>query len=136
MQRQAFERADRTSLVERQGHRLADLLRQIHGRNAFYTRKFQKAGIDPASLTFPRDLARLPLTTKPELIADQQQTYPWGTNLTEPVERYTRYNQTSSTTGRPLRWLDTNASWQWMLECWKAVYGGARVDARDRIPRA
>jgi len=66
-------------------------------------------------------------------MADQQQTPPFGTNLTEPIAQYTRYNQTSSTTGRPLRWLDTNESWQWMLECWKAVYAGARVDARDRI---
>jgi phenylacetate-CoA ligase len=32
-----------------------------------------------------------------------------------------------------LRWLDTNESWQWMLECWKAVYRAARVDATDRI---
>ena len=85
------------------------------------------------TLNFPADLSKLPLTTKQELVADQQASPPWGTNLTEPLERYTRYNQTSSTTGDPLRWLDTNESWQWMLECWKAVYGAARVDARDRI---
>ena len=56
-----------------------------------------------------------------------------GAVLTEPLDRYTRYNQTSSTTGRPLRWLDTNESWQWMLECWKAVYRAAHVDRADRI---
>ena len=82
---------------------------------------------------FPRDLATLPLTTKHELIVDQQTSPPWGTNLSEPVDRYTRYNQTSSTTGKPLRWVDTNESWQWMLECWKTVYAGAHVDERDRI---
>jgi len=49
-----------------------------------------------------------------------------GEALTEPLERYTRYCQTSSSTGRPLRWIDTNENWQWMLECWKAVYRGAR----------
>jgi phenylacetate-CoA ligase len=87
----------------------------------------------PDSLTFPRDLSRLPFTTKRELMADQQQAPPWGTNLTEPIDRYTRYNQTSSTTGNPLRWLDTNESWQWMLECWKAVYGAAHVTSHDRI---
>ena len=53
----------------------------------------------PATLSFPRDLSRLPLTTKQELVADQQASPPWGTNLTEPLEQYTRYNQTSSTTG-------------------------------------
>ncbi len=81
----------------------------------------------------PRDLTRLPLTTKQELIVDQQSAPPWGTNLTSPLARYTRYNQTSSTTGSPLRWLDTNESWQWMLDCWRAVYDAAKVGAGDRI---
>ena len=113
--------------------RLASLIRRIYGPNPFYTRKLAAAGIDPGALTFPRDFQKLPLTTKRELIDDQQASPPWGTNLSEPIERYTRYNQTSSTTGSPLRWVDTNDSWQWMLECWKAVYAGAHVDARDRI---
>ena len=121
------------ALESRSAERLAALLGRVYGRNPFYTRKLDAAGVDCASLVFPRDLSRLPFTTKQELIADQEAAPPWGTNLTEPLERYTRYNQTSSTTGRPLRWLDTNDSWQWMLECWKAVYAGARVGARDRI---
>ena len=117
----------------RSAERLSQLIARIYGSNPFYTRKLDAAGIDPKALTFPRDLAKLPLTTKRELIADQHAQPPWGTNLTEPLERYTRYNQTSSTTGTPLRWLDTNESWQWMLDCWKAVYAAARVDSRDRI---
>ena len=87
----------------------------------------------PLAPALPHDLAKLPFTTKAELIADQDANPPWGTALTEPIERYTRYCQTSSTTGRPLRWLDTNESWQWMLECWKAVYRGARVGPGDRM---
>lgn len=113
--------------------RLAALLKYIHGRNPFYTRKLDAAGIRPASLAIPRDFSKLPFTTKAELISDQQTAPPWGTNLTEPIGKYTRYNQTSSTTGSPLRWLDTTESWQWMLECWKAVYAAAKVDSRDRI---
>src|SRR5262249_43540708 len=96
-------------------------------------RKLDDAGVSPRALRLPDDLAALPLTTKGELVADQEASPPWGTVLTEPVERYTRYNQTSSTTGRPLRWPDTNESWQWMLECWKAVYRAAHVEAADRI---
>ena len=113
--------------------RLSRLIADIHGRNPFYTRKLDAAGIRPGLLQFSTDLGKLPMTTKAELVADQLASPPWGTNLTEPLEHYTRYNQTSATTGSPLRWLDTNQSWQWMLECWKAVYAGARVDARDRI---
>jgi len=113
--------------------RLSALVRHVYGRNPFYTRKLDAAGIHPESLAFPRDLSKLPFTTKSELIADQQTSPPWGTNLSEPIGNYTRYNQTSSTTGNPLRWLDTTESWQWMLDCWKAVYAAAAVDARDRI---
>ena len=129
----ATERQPREALSAHQASRLTRLLGDIHGRNRFYTRKLTGAGIDPAGLALPRDLAALPFTTKAELAADQAETPPWGTVLTEPLERYTRYNQTSSTTGRPLRWLDTRESWQWMLDCWQAVYRGAGVGARDRI---
>jgi len=114
-------------------HRLSELLTAIYGRNQFYTRKLDAAGIRIGALRFPDDLAKLPLTTKTELAEDQAANPPWGTALTEPLERYTRYCQTSSTTGRPLRWLDTNDSWQWVLDCWKAVYQAARVTPGDRV---
>ena len=129
----AAECRDRATIVANQGRRLEALLEAIVGPNAFYTRKFSSAGLRVESLHFPDDLRQLPLTTKAELIADQDAAPPWGSILTEPLERYTRYNQTSSTTGRPLRWPDTTASWQWMLECWKAVYRAAHVGPGDRI---
>jgi phenylacetate-CoA ligase len=128
-----LERLDRDALAAHQGAGLTRLLATIHGRNAFYTRKLDAAGLRVGALRFPDDLGRLPLTVKSELAADQVANPPWGTNLTEPLDRYTRYCQTSSTTGRPLRWIDTNESWQWMLECWKAVYGAARVAPGDRV---
>lgn len=128
-----LERADRPALDVHQGRRLAELLEAIHGRNPFYTRKLEAAGIRPADLRLPDDLRALPLTTKAELVADQEAHPPWGTALTEPLDRYTRYCQTSSTTGRPLRWIDTRESWQWMLDCWKAVYRAARVGPGDRV---
>jgi len=127
------ERLDRQALERWQEQRLRELLTALEGRNLFYTRKLRDAGLDVASLRLPEDLSRLPMTTKAELMADQESNPPWGSALTEPVASYTRYCQTSSTTGRPLRWLDTNQSWQWMLECWKAVYRGARVQPGDRV---
>jgi len=129
----AEECLDRDALLALQRRRLEALLARIYGANAFYTRKLDLAGVAVGHLDLPADLSKLPLTTKSELAADQAANPPWGTALTEPLARYTRYCQTSSTTGRPLRWLDTNESWQWLLECWKAVYRGARVDAHDRI---
>jgi phenylacetate-CoA ligase len=129
-----YERADRTLLSARQSQALGVLIRSIHGRSHFYTRKLDSAGIDTAlPIRVPDELDRLPLTTKAELVADQEASPPWGSVLSEPIDRYVRYNHTSGTTGRPLRWLDTAASWQWAVDCWKAVYGGARVGAADRV---
>jgi len=127
------EQLDRESLERWQVQRLRELLTRVYQRNAFYTRKFDAAGFDPAQLTRLEDLSRVPLTTKAELVADQEANPPWGSALTDPLVDYTRYCQTSSTTGRPMRWIDTNESWQWMLECWKAVYRGARVQPGDRV---
>jgi phenylacetate-CoA ligase len=129
----ADECDDRDTIAARQSRRLEQVLTTIDGRNAFYTRKLNEAAIRPAGLRCPADLAGLPVTTKIDLVSDQEAHPPWGTALNEPIERYTRYTQTSSTTGRPLRWLDTNESWQWMLDCWKAVYRAARVGPGDRI---
>src|SRR3979490_1676765 len=52
------------------------------------------------------DFERLPLTTKDEITADQQANPPFGTNLTVPIDRYSRLHQTSGTSGTtPPRWL-------------------------------
>jgi phenylacetate-CoA ligase len=127
------EGLDRQALAAHQGARLSALLARMQGRNGFYTNKFAGAGVVPDALRFPGDLGRLPLTTKAELVADQEANPPWGTGLTDPLVRYTRYCQTSSTTGRPMRWIDTNESWQWLLDCWKEVFRAARVTPGDRV---
>lgn len=84
-----------------------------------------------------RDLAdfsmRVPFTHKAELVADQAAHPPYGSNLTQPVEAYTRFCQTSGTTGRPLAILDTNESWQWMLANWREIYRAAGVTAGTRV---
>jgi len=128
-----LDQLDRRELSARQGERLTALISRIYGRNAFYTRKLDEAGVRVDALRLPEDLSKLPITTKAELIADQAASPPWGSALTEPIEHYTRYCQTSATSGRPLRWIDTNESWQWMLDCWKTVYHAAGVHAGDRV---
>ncbi len=131
------EALDRPSLEARQGARLAEVLEYNYGRNPFLTAKLDAAGASPAGLDFAADfhsaLRRLPFTTKDDLVKDQQRHPPWGTGFTEPIQAYSRYCQTSSTTGVPLRWCDTNESWQWMLDCWRTVFRAAHVTSEDRI---
>src|SRR5438445_434907 len=81
------------------------------------------------------DFERLPLTTKSELVADQADAPPFGTNLTYPVDRYVRLHQTSgSSGGHPLRWLDTAGSWDWCARIWaEHVYRAAGVTREDRV---
>lgn len=101
------------------------LIRDALPTNRFYSSKL--AGCDPERFH------DWPFTTKAELIADQANHPPYGTVLTYPRERYSRLHQTSgTTTGRPLRWLDTPESWDWMLGCWRQKFAlmGVRPTAR------
>ena len=109
------------------------MLDRVLRTNAFYRSKYASLSVSPDRPPRLSDLATLPYTTKTELSADQR-AYPlFGTNLTEPIERYTRVHRTSGTTGRPLYWLDTGASWQWFIDCWKEVYAAAGVNSEDRV---
>jgi len=104
--------------------RLSSRLSDLRQRNPFYRAKLPERA---------SALSELPFTTKAELSGDQATHPPFGSNLTYPIERYVRLHQTSGTTGRPLRILDTAESWEWWRECWQAVYRAAAVTASDRI---
>ena len=121
----------RAAIREAQLEQLRHLLTELFPGNAFYTRKLEDVGItfDVASL---EDFsARFPFTSKSELVADQAAHPPYGTNLTYPLNTYTRFHQTSGTAGRPLVWLDTSDSWQWVLDNWKIVWQQAGARAGD-----
>ncbi|PYJ08717.1 MAG: phenylacetate--CoA ligase, partial [Verrucomicrobia bacterium] len=47
--------------------------------------------------------------------------------------RYTRYHQTSGTTGTPLRWLDTAESWEGMVDSWTEILRVAGARPGDRV---
>src|SRR4029077_20739510 len=101
-----------------QWSRLAERLPELRRDNAFYRATLPKTA---------SAVEDLPFTTKAELSEDQAEHPPFGTNLTYPLERYVRLHQTSGTTGRPLRFLDTASSWDWWRACWQPVYRAAGV---------
>jgi phenylacetate-CoA ligase len=104
------------------------------GGNPFLRRKWSAAGLARAGdLRGWEDFARLPFTAKVEFVDDQAATPPFGTNLTYPLERYVRVHQTSGTSGTPIRWLDTQESWDWWIRCWGFVLRAAGLTAADRV---
>ena len=124
---------DREAIEANQLNKINHLLTNLVPSNQFYTRKINKV-----DLQFPfsnlRDYTNtFPLTIKEELVEDQKTNPPYGSNLTYPLEKYTRYSQTSGTTGIPLRWLDTPESWQWMLDNWKHLFYSVDTKPEDTI---
>ncbi|MEX2285745.1 MAG: AMP-binding protein [Planctomycetaceae bacterium] len=105
-----------------QFERLSRLLAEVALGNAFWKAKFASAGFKPASVETLDDLAQLPVTTKDELVHDQELHPHYGSNLTYKQAAYSRMHQTSGTTGSPLRWLDTPQSWEWFMQCWSQIY--------------
>ncbi|HIE21488.1 MAG TPA: phenylacetate--CoA ligase family protein, partial [Acidimicrobiia bacterium] len=97
------ETMPREELRHVQVHKLAAMLEGIVGRNRFYSEKMHHAGVTPEDIRSLEDLARLPLTTKDELIEAAVAFPPFGSNLTFREGAYTRIHQTSGTTGRPLK---------------------------------
>ena len=122
------ESLDRAELVKLQQRQLRELLDEIVPRNAFYREKL--VGLKKINL---EDLHRLPFTTKSELLADQEANPPYGRNLTYPLSRYRRLHQTSGTTGKNLRWLDTAASWERLLGTWETIFRWLDIKAGDRL---
>jgi phenylacetate-CoA ligase len=131
-----LETLDIARLREHQWRRLRALIEAIYGSpgNAFWRAAWARGGVRAAGdLTSWDDFQRLPCSSKRDLVDDQAAHPPFGTNLTYALERYVRVHQTSGTTGIPLRWLDTQASWEWWAHCWRFVLAGAGLGPGDRV---
>lgn len=123
----------RAAIATSQLEQLRSLVAELIPANKFYTPKLQAAGAGFDIAALADFTARFPFTTKAELVTDQLAHPPFGSNLTYPLNCYTRFHQTSGTSGAPLRWLDTPESWEAMLECWAEVFRAAGVGAGDRV---
>ncbi|GIT13066.1 MAG: hypothetical protein CM1200mP34_4720 [Verrucomicrobiales bacterium] len=97
--------SSREELERVQLAKLRKLLTAVRPANAFYEAKLGQADVDAAIESLGAFHANCPFTTKPELAADHAAHPPFGSNLTFPVERYTRTHQTSGTSGAPMQWL-------------------------------
>ncbi|MBI1368547.1 MAG: AMP-binding protein [Planctomycetes bacterium] len=125
---------DAPAAIEADQHgKLNALLHALRDGNRYYAPLLKSAGLLHEGVSIEAFRRAMPLTSKAQIVADQLAHPPFGSNLTYPLERYTRFHQTSGTTAAPMRWLDTPESWQWMLDNWKEVFRAAKVDASARI---
>ena len=131
----ATETTPRERLEDEQLRRLRGLLGELLPTNPFYGARLRSAGFTAADeFRTLDDVRNLPFTQKRELVADQAEHPPFGTNLTFPLDRYVKLHQTSGTSGgQPLRLLDTPESWAWWLRCWQFVLTAAGVRPGDRV---
>ena len=126
-------RPDPTAVTTRQLEALRGLVGELVAGNRFYGPRLEAAGLADGVDSLEQFTTALPPTHKQELVDDQARHPPFGTNLTYSLAHYVRYHQTSGTTGRPLRWLDTRDSWQVLLETWGRVFAAAGIGADDRV---
>jgi phenylacetate-CoA ligase len=127
------ERLDRAGITDRQQTRMRQLLTEVIPGNTFWANRFAAAGIQPSAIQTLDDLRKIPCVTKSDIVADQTAAPPYGSNLTYDLRRYSRMHQTSGTTGLPVRWLDTQNSWSWFLDCWAQIYRLVGLQPDDRI---
>jgi len=132
------EDSDRDQLRALQAERLRSLVGDVLGGNAFWRGRLRDAGFEDLAALAERlqdleVLSELPVCSKEDLVSDQDSEQPYGSNLSEPISAYTRLHQTSGTTGRPLRWLDTPSTWSNVLEAWAQIFRIAGVVSSDRF---
>jgi phenylacetate-CoA ligase len=124
---------DRAATEALQLQKLQRLLATVLAHNPFYSARLQRAGVTAQLPSLEDFTASVPFTYKQEVVDDQAEYPPYGSNLTYPLECYTRFHQTSGTSGSPLRWLDTRESWNSLIDCWMTVYESAQTGPGDRI---
>jgi len=114
---------------------LGKLRRQVEWaweRSPFYRRKWQAAGVSPATLQSLGDLTTFPVVTKAELRASQAAAPPFGEYLcVEPAE-VARIHGTSGTTGRPTVFGVGRDDWARIGEAHARILWAAGLRPGDR----
>lgn len=124
---------DRVAIASHQLTQLRALLRTIVPANKFHSRRLGNSGNGSAIESLEQFSQTVPLCSKLDIAEDQKTNPPYGTNLTFPIGGYTRFSQTSGTTGTPIRWLDTPDGWNAMVDRWVEVFRAAGVTEHDHV---
>jgi phenylacetate-CoA ligase len=113
--------------------KLGALVQAILPRNRFYQQKYAGLAARLSFVDLEGFFRWVPFTSKQEVAKDLVSNPPYGTNLTYPIQAYVRCHQTSGSTATPIRWLDTPASWDHIVDNWVQILGVAGARPEDRF---
>ena len=122
--------------AEREAVILAKLTAQLQwawDRSPFYRRRWQAAGVSPATLRTLADLRRFPVIHKADLRAAQAAVPPFGDYLCIEPHEVARIHGTSGTTGRPTVFGVGRDDWARIGEAHARVLWGAGIRPGDTV---
>jgi phenylacetate-CoA ligase len=114
-------------------HKLTHQVRYAWDHSPFYRRKWEEAGISPATLRSLDDLAKFPVVQKAELRASHANDPPFGDNLCIAPSQVARVHGTSGTTGRPTVFGVGADDWERIGEAHARIMWGCGLRPNDRI---
>lgn len=91
-----FETLRRSELESLQLKRLKSIVKKVYEAVPYYRQKMDDSGVKPRHIKTPKDLQKLPFTTKDDL----RKNYPFGL-FAVPFEDIVRIHASSGTTGKP-----------------------------------
>lgn len=124
------EPAERDEIIFR---KLTNQIRYAWDRSSFYRRRWEEAGVSPATLKGLEDLAQFPVIHKTDLRAAQESHPPFGDYLCTSQEEIARIHGTSGTTGQPTVFGIDAQDWERIGNAHARIMWGAGLRPADRI---
>jgi len=124
---------DHNNIKQGQLTALKEIIDVTNASNPFWQKRFSACGIDNDIDSLEAYFEKMSFCDKNDFVADQSAIKPYGTNLSFPIENFTRISQTSGTTGHTIRWLDTHADWEWMVRGWRKIFESAGITHIDTV---
>ena len=113
--------------------KLTGQIRWAWEKSPFYRRKWQEAGVSPATLQCLADLAKFPVVQKADLRATQAENPPFGNNICVDPREIGRIHGTSGTTGRSTVFAVGRDDWDRTGEAHARIMWAAGIRPSDRV---
>ena len=97
-----IETINRMALEKLQLERLQQQVSRCYEKSDFYRERLDKSGVKPDDVKSLNDIVRIPVVTKEELRAEQENYPPWGRFIVADQSEWAELHPSTGTTGRPV----------------------------------